>query len=351
MLDEIIVGQGLIGSLLAWRLIEAGHRVLVIDDGERENASRVAAGLVNPLAGRRLRPPAGLEAARAAGQRVWRRLEQHFGQPFFHPLPMLRLFNDPAQAMRHAELRADPALRRYAGPRLDTSRLPQPHGGFVQRHTGWLDTGALLDALGAWLARHDALRRELTHAREFQARADMVRWRDLRARRVIFCEGWRMRDNPWFDWLPLQPAKGEILDLALPEAAPRAIVNGGCWAIPLGDGRLRFGASNRWCFDDDRPEPAARAWLLAEYRRLCGRQPPKVLAQRAGIRPGTPDRQPFLGCHPYQPRLWVCNGFGARGALFAPLHVEALTRRLCAGQPLPAAIDISRYRKRLDASG
>jgi len=50
MIDFLIVGQGLAGSLLAWELIQRGCSVLVVDKGE-ENASQVAAGLINPVTG------------------------------------------------------------------------------------------------------------------------------------------------------------------------------------------------------------------------------------------------------------------------------------------------------------
>ncbi len=348
MLDELIIGQGLAGSLLAWRLIRAGRRVLVIDDGDRDSASHVAAGLVNPLAGRRLRLPADAPSALEAARACWTRLERQFGQRFYHPLAMLRLFQDDEQAARYPALRTAAATRPFVGPRLLRNR----RAGFVQRHAGWLDTTALLDQLGGWLAARGALRRTRCAATEFRPTARHVAWRGLRARQVVFCEGWRLRDNPWFNWLPLQPAKGEILDLAHDAPLPELILNGGCWAIPQGDGRLRFGASNSWHFADARPEPTARAWLLERHHELFpDAAPPRLLAQRAGIRPGTSDRQPLIGRHPRHPRLLACNGFGARGALFMPLYTEALSRHLRDGRALPAAIDIARHARRLDARG
>ncbi|HBA65740.1 MAG TPA: FAD-dependent oxidoreductase, partial [Methylococcaceae bacterium] len=52
-IDFLIVGQGLAGSLLAFELIQRNAQVMVVDDG-RENASEVAAGLINPVTGIRL---------------------------------------------------------------------------------------------------------------------------------------------------------------------------------------------------------------------------------------------------------------------------------------------------------
>ena len=50
--DYLIIGQGLAGSLLAWELIQRDCKVVIIDNG-KENASQVAAGLINPITGMR----------------------------------------------------------------------------------------------------------------------------------------------------------------------------------------------------------------------------------------------------------------------------------------------------------
>ncbi len=347
-LDELIVGQGLAGSLLAWHLIEAGRRVAVIDDADRDNASRVAAGLLNPLAGRRLRLPARLDPVLDASLTLWRRLERAFGQTFFHPLPMLRIFRDREQRRLFETLRREPAYRAFLAGRAEVNdAILMPDGGFIQSQTGWLDTTALLDALRAWLVERHALIETRCDSDEFVPRPDHVRWRERQADRVIFCEGWHLRQNHWFDWLPLQPAKGDILDLETREQLPERIINNGCWAIPASACRLRFGASNRWRFDDSLPETAGRRWLEQQLARLF-RYPERfrVLTQRAGVRPGTADRQPFIGRHPEFPRLLVFNGFGARGTLFMPLHADGLTRHLCRNAPLPEDADIRRYHER-----
>ena len=55
-IDTLILGQGLAGSLLAWHLIGGGQKVRVIDDAHRSSASKVAAGLINPLIAALLMP-------------------------------------------------------------------------------------------------------------------------------------------------------------------------------------------------------------------------------------------------------------------------------------------------------
>jgi len=53
MIDYIIVGQGIAGTVLHRKLTLAGFKVAVIDQGHEGASSKVAAGLINPITGRK----------------------------------------------------------------------------------------------------------------------------------------------------------------------------------------------------------------------------------------------------------------------------------------------------------
>lgn len=345
--DTLIIGQGLAGSALAWHLIEQGERVCVVDDGHRSSSSMVAAGLINPLAGMRfnLRPqvPDWLRAA----EQWYAKLEEHFGSVFYHPVSMLRLFRSEKQR-RFYDRRLDDAEctdligRTFTG--IDCPEaIAAPHGGFVQNRTGYVDLPRLLDALREWLRAHNALHQMTVDADGIRPGSKTVTVNDLSARRLVFCDGARVRENPWFDWLPLTPDKGEILDLNDSDWQPRHIINGAHWLVPLADGQLRFGATHEHTQLNNTPTTAARADLLAGFRLLCpDRMNVAVVAHRAGIRPATSDRYPFVGMHPQQPLLWIFNGFGARGALSIPWYARCLSNHMHNGSTLPVEADIRR---------
>ena len=56
MTDVIIIGQGLVGSLLAIACQWAGLNALVIDNAHKDSSTKIAAGIMNPLIGPRLTP-------------------------------------------------------------------------------------------------------------------------------------------------------------------------------------------------------------------------------------------------------------------------------------------------------
>jgi glycine/D-amino acid oxidase-like deaminating enzyme len=71
--------------------------------------------------------------------------------------------------------------------------------------------------------------------------------------------------------------------------------------------------------------------------------PAAVVRQDAGIRPGTLDKQPFIGSHPAKEYASIFNGFGSTGALKIPYYADQFTRHLLHAAPLPASVNINRY--------
>lgn len=347
-LDTLIVGQGLAGSLLAWILIKAGQRVCVLDDGHSSSSSIVAAGLVNPLAGMRFNRRPEMDDWLGTAERCYAQLASQFGMPFLHPLPMLRLFRSAEQRRFHTRRLLDPASKELLGSAFEAGACPEPirapEGGFLQRRTGYVDMPLLLGAVRSWLQSSGALlERELRYD-QIEIVEDGIKAAGQNARRLVFCDGARLRFNPWFKDLPLAPDKGEILNLRIAGWRPRHIINGAHWLVPLGNGDLRLGATHEHQLLDNEPTEDGARQLLAGLDALLASSPERMLLQhQAGIRPATRDRYPLLGRHRAHPALWVCNGFGARGALTIPWYAECLAAHLLKGSPLPAEADIGRF--------
>ncbi|MGQ4878490.1 bifunctional tRNA (5-methylaminomethyl-2-thiouridine)(34)-methyltransferase MnmD/FAD-dependent 5-carboxymethylaminomethyl-2-thiouridine(34) oxidoreductase MnmC [Billgrantia sp. LNSP4103-1] len=172
--------------------------------------------------------------------------------------------------------------------------------------------------------------------------------------------------------LPLQPVRGQVSQLALPEGAPplgRVVCAGG-YVPPAADGVLNFGATFAPGDTDLAEREADHAANLAELERglphfvaalreTGAELSPERLTGRVGVRAASPDKSPYAGPVPdaeawredyaalakdatrvpdiagrHHPGLWISAAHGSRGLASAPLCAELIASRIC-DEPLP----------------
>ena len=343
--DVIIVGQGLAGSLLAWQLIQKQLRVVVMDDHHHGSSSLVAAGLVNPISGKRLLKSWNVDRCLPAALRTYRSMEGFFNRPLYHEMPVLRLFDSPQQRDLWKHRRSEPEYQRYFANALESDPgCLNDYGGCYVRHSGYLNTRELLAGIKTFLQRQDSFIATDIRYDEIRLLPDAVIYQDVWANHLVFCEGHRISRNPWFSGLPLQPAQGEILSLKVSKPVPQYIVNRGKWLLPVAPDRVKVGATFQWQPIDGEPTLQGKQELLAAYRLLSKTDSTcQVVDHECGVRPGTRDKQPFIGMHPRYPQLGVFNGFGAKGALWIPYYAEKFADVLTGSTRLPQETDIRRF--------
>lgn len=348
MKDFLIVGQGLAGSLLAWELIQAGASVTVVDNGHRSAASWVAAGLINPITGMRMVKSPHTEKWLAAADSLYLQVQQTLAIRVRHQLPMWRIFTDPKQQQAWQERLQQVEYRPYIGGLKEAAEaLPYCAAlGFGEvAQTGYIDTKLLLTSLKQWLRERASYLQSECNYDEIKLDKQGVRLDETEAKRLIFCEGARAVDNPWFDALPLSPVKGEILTLETQPTLPAVIANFGKWVLPVGEGRVKLGSTYDWEQQDLVPTNKARAHLLEQLSRFTQAElDTRVVGHEVGLRPNSRDRLPLIGRHPNEERLWMFNGFGSRGSLMIPYYAAQLRAHLLNGTALDADCELARWR-------
>ncbi|OGT91606.1 MAG: hypothetical protein A2286_10225 [Gammaproteobacteria bacterium RIFOXYA12_FULL_61_12] len=347
-IDILIVGQGLAGSLLALEFDRLGFDYLIADNGWIHSSSTAAAGLINPVTGQRLVKTRHLEQLLPAALETYGALERELGVPLFHPRPMIRLLREGGEADRLEMRLGDPGYEGLLGPRLGPAgmdvSLAAPLGGFEQYQAGFVDLPLLLQGLRARFSAAGRLLPEEIDAAGIRLEAGSLRYKEILAGRVVFCEGYRGKDNPWFGYLPFQPDKGEILMLEFERALPRCIINGATWLVPVTGNRYRLGSTHEHRRLDEQPTEKCRRQLIASLPALL-KSPPgfRLIEHRAGVRPATRGAEPFIGHHPEHPGLSIFNGFGAKGSLSIPWHARRFAEYLGERGPLPPHADIGRF--------
>ncbi len=350
-IDYLIVGQGLAGTVLALTLDRLGLPYRIAADLTQPPASAIAAGLLNPITGKRLAKAPLMEAYLEAATAFYPLQEEILGASFFRKRSFLRLLKSKEEAALLQKRLLDPAFQPYM------SHVYQPYhfehlqdewGSFALDSVYTLDVPVFLEKAKAYFeAKQVYIPKALKHPLALED--GVLHWEGESFQAIVFCEGYGALANPLFSWLPFRPAKGEILTLDLLQGLPDTVVNKEKWIVPTSPTRIKLGATYSWDDLSSQPSVAAKGELLSSLKDILHVASfPLLLKHEAAVRPCTEDALPFLGQHPQYRSCFIFNGFGSRGSLLAPFYAESLVQHLRHQKPLAPPVNIVRYLNRYE---
>lgn len=332
--DFLIIGQGLAGSLLSHFLIERGQRVLVLDNNHSNSASKVAAGIINPITGHRLNITERFHDYSPVALAFYRRLEQKLKVNLVRQIEQTRLLKNPGQSAYCQQRRNEAA---YEGMLFDTHSnafTNVEHGFIGVSHTAIVEAKALLTATRVWLENLSSYQNTKVDYTSLQTTTSGVTLNGYSGKKLIFCEGYQATNNPWLKQLPFKVAKGEILTLGLTQSQ-NEMLNWGHWLVPDSATKTaKLGANFIWNDLSLTPSKTVKEQLLTSLTKNTNLAV-RVLSHEAGIRPTTVQRKPFVGPLSNLKNAFCFNGLGSKGCLIAPHYASLLTQHLLHDQPLP----------------
>lgn len=335
---RLILGQGIAGSSLAWWLHWAGHEVHLIDRQEEVSASKTAAGLITPFAGKRLVKAIDHDALFAEATAFYERVETTVRRKLLDRRPSLRLF----QSDQERDLFLGEQAQQYASEIELHFGEDNKMQGFWMLQAARLRVKDFLNATrdyfaasGHYHVRNIDLNKDIT----VQPDGVQVHGVNVKGTGLIFCQGYQREDNPWFPGIPDAPARGEILQVRIPGRTETAVVQQRYWLAPIQPVHT----------EPDSPQeqpttPGGEYVIGATYDRKnllgpvddTGRQELQtalrqmtsedftVLGHYSAVRAATKTRRPVVAVHEKYPQLAILNGMGSKASLLAPAAARAL---------------------------
>ncbi len=345
--DYLIVGQGIAGTALAWHLMEARQRVLIVGDSSRPSASRVAAGIYNPLTGRKLVKTWLADELFPNAIQFYTRLEKILGVKLVYPQNIYRPYRSPEERDNYLAYVSTGEVSRYiveeAGNQINIVGLHAPFGGLEIKGSGWVDLNTLIKSSRAYFIENNQYVESTFEANDLLIKDGSISWKGVSAGKVLLCQGFDARENSLFDWLPFNPVKGQILDVTFEDYSADKIINQGIFILPsLNEGEYRVGATYSWHDLDWESTEDGRAYLENKLRPLMTGNY-TIKKQQAGIRPSCKDRRPLVGIHPEHKSVGIFNGLGTKGVTLAPYFANEFANHLCQSKELNPEANIARY--------
>lgn len=323
--DLLIIGQGLCGTFLSLEAQKAGYSFHVVDALRPSSASRVSAGVLNPITGKRFVRTWMADTLLPYAEKAYRFAGETWGVDCIREIPIVHFFKDEEERDLFEN-------RRALGPAHTTgpwaSSFHHPHGYGIIQPAYVTDVPGLLRAARLDLAARNLLEEGVVQDEDLIVQPDHVTWKNVQARYAVFCDGVSTAARIWFTRWPFAVGKGEALVVDVPGLSPDAVYkHESLTLVPRPTGDFWAGASHEWTFDHDLPTDAFRSKTEAHLKKWL-RIHFRTLSHVASVRPCTQDRKPMVGVHPHYPTLAILGGMGTKGGGMAPYFARELVARL-----------------------
>ncbi|WP_378178726.1 NAD(P)/FAD-dependent oxidoreductase [Aquimarina sp. SS2-1] len=344
MVDYIVVGFGLAGLAFVEKL-ENNNKSYVIYENFSQNSSRVAGGLYNPVILKRF------TAAWLASEQMtlaipfYKKIQDTLAKPLVSELSVLRRFNNVEEQNLWFEACDKPILSEFLSSDLvknENSALDVSfHYGRVE-DTGRIDVKEMLALYLQFIEKKNRLKKESFKYDQLEVSEDCITYQDIKARNIVFSEGYGVKNNPFFNHLPLNGNKGEYITIHSKELKLKEAVKSSIFIIPLGNDLYKVGATYNNQDKNQTITASARQELQNKLERFL-KVPYQIVDQEVGIRPTTRDRRPLVGTHSKYKNMHIMNGLGSRGILIGPYAADKLYDYIENKKPLDKEIDIKRF--------
>jgi glycine oxidase len=340
----LIVGQGVAGTLLAFRFLQNNQHFKIVDAEQGKKSSAIASGLINPVVVKTFGLSWMSETLIPEANQFYRYIENKTGADFFHPIEILRVFHNAGQRVVWDNRRLQGVAHNFMSESSSGVSDPvrAPYGGGYIRQAAWVNTEVFIKRTADYLEGKDLITRESFNYGQFAPSENGWMYKGEFFYKVIFCQGTDNHDNPWLSWLPVNPLKGQLLKITSPSLRLDNAISKNIFILPLGNNHFKIGATFERTTDTGNT-PEAVEWLTTMFSQITDNSDHEVEKGYYGFRPVVPDRKPILGEHPVHKNIFVFNGLGSKGYMMGPWLSAHLYDHIFYGRALNAEVDARRF--------
>lgn len=353
--DVAVIGGGLIGASIAWRLAESGASVCVVERGELgAEASAAAAGMLAPQ-GELVEPPAFADLcfhSLAIYPRFAAEIEALTGvDTGYRQDGTLLVGIEEAECRELEEVYEKQTKRGLRLERLSGDEVrkrapglaPAIQMGLFVPGDHWLNNERLAHGVVKACCRRGVELRARSEVTGFKARNGRVEALELRsngsAPSALSAGHYVLSAGAWSGTLadslgvraPIKPCRGQMIEFETPPELACVVRAGHHYMVPRSEGCIVAGTTAEYTdFDKDVTAEGLRSILEGVMRIAPLVKELRFRRAWAGLRPDTPDHLPLLGYGPLR-NLVFATGHFRNGILLAPVTAELVADLILKG--------------------
>lgn len=349
--DVLIIGGGIIGCSIAWRLAQAGMKVTVLDRSDPgAEASSAAAGMLAPasemltprtfselcVASRNLYPHFAAEIEESSGHHVAYRSDGSL------LVALNQELEEELAEVHRAQTAQGFALHRLTAAEVHERAAglsPQVRSGLFVPGDHWVDNERLMRAL-LIACQRAGVRIEAGHAvHKLHTQGDHVasvtagNHAGFMAKTYIVAAGCWSGDvtRELGMHVPIVPCRGQVMEFEAPREIPFILRAGIHYLVPRPERRVLLGTTAEYSgFEKVVTAKGLHSILEGTVRLAPQVSEFRFLRAWAGLRPDTADHLPVLGYGEIA-NLVFATGHFRNGILLAPVTAEIITDLILKG--------------------
>ena len=342
-IDYLIIGQGIAGTLVAHELHERGLSFRVVDAAHQHAASAIAAGIINPITGRRFVKSWRIDELMVFAAKRYADIQQLLQcAPIYQAREILRVLFSIGEENEWLARTSQPGWKEYVGEANSLGEFSEaifPGVGQGVLLGAQVNMPLLIKAYRSFLKKNNWLIEQEFAIADIDLKEKI--FLDNQYKAIIFCEGAAARQNPIWQNIEFEPAKGEVFHLKIPGLKTERLLKHKMMLAPIEDDLFWFGANYEWNAEHEAPSEVGINFLTKRLDKMLKQY--EIVGHFAATRPTIKDRRPVLGQHPELQGCHIFNGLGTKGASLGPLLAKEFVANLMDNEDLSPEINVQRF--------
>ena len=340
------MGNGLAGTLLSYLIRTDNIPHIVISDSKIPSASAVSAGMINPLVFKRITLSWQADKLIPFAYKFYKTFEDEFNCKIYTPRKIAKVISSEEEYNWWLQRINTQNLKPYIDDFIDGKALQGVNNVYkfaIINNAAHVNINKIIPSYFSYANNEDLLIKEEFEYSHINFTSNGVSYKNITAKKIVFCEGAHIVNNPYFNFIPFYLTRGDLIKVNIPELSTEYIVNKNKFILPI-DNSYLFGSTYIPSikpianFVNDHYNTLKQS--LSELLNV----PYEITEHTYGVRPTIKDRRPVLGHHPMHKQLYVFNGLGTKGAMLAPYFAHMAKELLTKSNSVAdEALSINRF--------